>query len=96
MKNAKPLSDLELFEIIVAAYPEKFDENADDDCWDEVMDFAESMSGADEISDLLGRVAMLSMPMESAIKGELGHALGKVTITNNQVHMRAAVKRPLQ
>jgi len=58
----KPLNDLELYELIIAAYPDKFTEDADDDNWEDVMDFADQLSGIDEISDLLGRVTMLTHP----------------------------------
>jgi len=70
----KPLDDLELYELLVAAYPERFDANSEDDLWYEVMDFASEMfanfnerNELDNISDLLGRVVMLTNPMQSAI-----------------------------
>lgn len=48
IKTAKPIDDLELYELIVAAYPDRFDENSDEDIWDEVMEFADhpGLSGA--------------------------------------------------
>ena len=94
MKNIKPIDELELYELIVAAYPDKFDENSDDDIWDEVMEFAEEEFGdLDNLCELLGRVVLLTSPLGSAISGELSHCLGKVTIQNGQAHMIAAVQR---
>lgn len=95
--NVEPLTDLELYELIVAAYPDTFNEESDDCIWDEVMAFAEGMFGDLEvISELLGRVVMLTSPMTSAINGELSHCLGKVTLKNGQAFMTTAVKRPVK
>lgn len=94
MKNARPVSDLELYELIIAAYPDKFDENSSEDIWDEVMEFVEEQFGdLENISELLGRVVMLTSPLGSAISGELHHCLGKVEIKDGQAFMTAAVKR---
>jgi hypothetical protein len=92
--NAKPLTELELYELIVAAYPDEFDESTGD-IWDLVMEFIEEELGdIDVICNLLGRVAMLTSPLGSAISGELYHCLGPVTIKNGTASMTAAVKRP--
>ena len=97
MKNAKPVDDLELFELIVAAYPERFDENADGCIWDEVMDFAEEkFGGIEEVSELLGRVTLLTNPMSSVITSEVSHCLGKVEISKGSVNMTACVRRAVK
>ena len=45
------------------------------------------------LADLLGRVAMLTMPMKNSLDGRLSHCLGKVTVKDGQVDMLAAVRR---
>lgn len=99
LSNAKPLEDLELFELIVAAYPEKFKEAEDrgDDIWDEVLEFADDLCAEmdqDMLCRLLGRVVMLTMPMQSGITGEGRHALGSIEIHEGKALMTAAVTRP--
>lgn len=101
LQNTNPLDDLELFELIVAAYPEKFAEReaAGEDIWDEVMAFIEDDLCLDELQDwqglarLLGRVVMLTMPMQGAISGGARHCLGPIEIRNGQAYMTAAVSR---
>lgn len=87
-----PLSDLEMFELLQAAYPEKFpdDENG---TWEAAMEFVDQLQGFDEIADLLGRVATLCMPMTSPLSGKAHHCLGKVTIADGRASMLAVVKR---
>lgn len=95
MKNAKPLSDLELYELIVAAYPDRFNENSDDDIWDEVMAFAEDQFGdVENLMELLGRVVMLTLPMKAALSGGLRHCLGTVEFNESGAFMVSAVSRP--
>jgi len=92
--NIKALDELELYELIRLAYPEKFPED-DDETWDAISYFVEDeLVGTDAIADLLGRVVMLSMPMHSELSGMGFHALGEViTKTNGEATMIAAVKR---
>ena len=90
--KSKPLDDLEMFELMQAAYPEKF-QGDDDETFDAAIQFAEDLSGFDELADLLGRVVMLTMPMESGITKRLSHCLGRIEVVNNSVHMCAAVRR---
>ncbi len=90
--KAKPLDDLEMFELLQAAYPEKFP-NDEDETWEAAQNFADEISGWEEIADLLGRVAMLTIPMESPLTGTVAHCLGKVTINDGKVNMLAAVRR---
>lgn len=94
------LNDLELYEILVAAFPEKFAgrDEAGDDLWDEVQEFAEELCGDMEVPDLcklLARLVMLSSPMQTAIRGELVHALGTVEIRGDKVLMSGGAKRPV-
>lgn len=94
------LDDLELYEILVAAFPEKFADRdeAGDDLWDEVQDFAEELCDNMEVPDLcqlLARLVMLSSPMQTAIRGELVHALGTVEIQGDRVMMTGGAKRPV-
>ena len=88
----KPLDDLEMFELLQAAYPEKFPDD-DDKTWEAAQEFADEISGWEGVSDLLGRVAMLTMPMESGMTKRLSHCLGKIEIANGKAHMIAAVRR---
>lgn len=90
----KPLSELEMYDLLQAAYPGKFTD--DDDGFEDAQEFAEDLSGWDEVADLLGRVAMLAMPMGSPLTGSLHHVLGQVTIREGQAYMMAAVKRPVK
>ena len=90
---SKPLSDLEMFELLVAAYPEKFGGEETDDLFEEVMEFAHCLEGWSDISDLLGRVVMTSLPMASPLTGTAYHTLGKVTVLDGTAMMEAAVKR---
>ncbi|WP_270818318.1 hypothetical protein [Aeromonas sp. Y318-3] len=93
----KPATDLELYELLVAAYPDKFSEDGPD-IWDDVMEFAEELVSSGEVevlSELLGRIVMLASPMQGMIAGESRHSLGKVTIQGNQVLMTSAISRPV-
>lgn len=89
--ETKPLDDLEMFDLLVAAYPERF--SYDNETWDKVQEFAGSISGWDEVADLLGRVAMLTMPMSSGLTGRRYHCLGPVSVYDGSTHMMAAVRR---
>jgi len=53
--KAKPLDDLELFELLRAAYPEKFKDD-DDETWNAAQSFADDIAGWQDVADLLGRV----------------------------------------
>ncbi|MEW5769299.1 MAG: hypothetical protein AB1831_02935 [Pseudomonadota bacterium] len=90
--KTQPLDDLEMFELLQACYPEKFPDD-EDETFEAAMHFAEELSGFDELADLLGRVAMLTMPMKSRLTGRLSHCLGKVEFANGAANMLAAVRR---
>jgi hypothetical protein len=89
--KSKPLTDIEMFDLLQILYPDTFQD--DDEGWEKAMDFVENLSGVDNIADLLGRVVMCTMPLQSTINGELHHALGKITLFNNSSNMCAVVKR---
>lgn len=93
MTRIQPLDDLEMFELLQAAYPEKFPDDDDDETFGAALDFAEDLSGFEELADLLGRVVMLTMPMESGLTKRLSHCLGRVTLHDGQARMIAAVRR---
>ena len=88
----KPLDDLEMVELLWAAYPERFKDDSNED-WDAALQLAEELDGFDGLADLLGRVVMLTMPSSSIITGTAMHALGKIEISGNHAIMTAAVKR---
>lgn len=104
MKKASRISDLELYELVVAMYPEKFAkrDEAGDDLWDEVMEFVEDelvgelLCDEEGLRDLLGRLVLLTMPMASAITGKARHCLGAVEIRDGQAYMTAAVSRDVE
>ena len=94
IKNAKPIDDLELYELIVAAYPDKFDDTQEGCIWDEVIEFAEEQFGGfDNITELLGRVVYLTTPQQTAITNQARHAIGPVEKTDNGYSMMAVVSR---
>lgn len=88
----KPLDDLEMFEVLQAAYPEKFGDDSND-TWDSAQEFADELSGWEDIADLLGRIVMLTMPMKSGLTERLSHCLGKIEIKEGVAQMTAAVRR---
>lgn len=98
ISKAKPLDDLELYEVLVAAYPERFAgrEDKGEDIWNEVMEFGDEICAEmdqEALCDLLGRLVMLTMPMQAALSGKPRHALGTITIHDGQARMAAAVSR---
>jgi hypothetical protein len=93
--KTKPLDDLEMFELLAAAYPEKFKDESDE-TWEAAMEFASELSGFDQLADLLGRVAMLTMPMKSGLTERWSHCLGRVEVKDRSIHMTAAVRRDFE
>jgi hypothetical protein len=92
--KAKPLDDLEMFELLQLTYPEKFSDESNQ-TWNSAMDFIEEMQGFESIADLLGRVVMLAPPMSSGFSGKLRHCLGKIEIADSKVTMAACVARDI-
>lgn len=96
--RAKPLDDLEMHELLRILYPDHI--KSDDDeyfelsqsiCMDATVDLGDGVEVY--LADLLGRVVMLTMPMESGLTRRLSHCLGKVAISDGQAKMIAAVRR---
>jgi hypothetical protein len=90
--KTQPLDDLEMFELLQFAYPEKFPDD-EDETFEAALRFAEELSGFEELADLLGRVVMLTMPMKSGLTERLSHCLGKVEFADGAVSMMAAAPR---
>ena len=90
--KTQPLDDMEMFELLQACYPEKFPDD-EDETFEEALNFASELSGFDELADLLGRVAMLTMPMKSGLTERLSHCLGPVKFADGAAHMMAVVRR---
>jgi hypothetical protein len=88
----QPLDDLEMFELLQACYPEKFPDE-EDETFEAALNFASELSGFDELADLLGRVAMLTMPMKSGLTERLSHCLGRVKLSDGTAHIVAVVRR---
>lgn len=97
MKTPHPLDDLEMHDLLRLLHPEHI--RSDDDAYYELSQQAcESTVDLGDgfqvtLADLLGRVVMLTMPMQSGLTGELSHCLGEVTIADGSAQMRAAVRR---
>lgn len=97
--NLKLLDELEQYELMVAAYPDKFGgrEESGDDLWDEVMEhFEEVTNDPDAVLDLLSRMIYLAMPMGSPLSGRRRHALGVPKfLAGGAIGMMAAVSRDM-
>lgn len=99
MKQPKPLTDLEMHDLLRLVCPEHImsDEDHYFDMSAESVDAVVDLGYGFEISlgDLLARVCMCTMPMQSALSNEFSHCLGEVKIRNGEAHMLAAVRRPV-
>lgn len=99
MKNTRPLDDLEMHELLRLIYPqhirsdddEYFDLSADV-CDNTMIDLGDGFEVS--LAELLGRVVMMTMPMQSALGGGFSHCLGEVMIKDGAAHMMAVVRRP--
>lgn len=96
--KTKPLDDLEMHELLRLLYPEhirsdedEYFELSQDVCDNATIDLGDGVEV--ELADLLGRVVMLTMPMESGLTKRLSHCLGAVTIKDGAAQMIAAVRR---
>lgn len=104
MTAAQRITDLELFDVIVAAYPEKFEarDEAGEDLWEEVNEFIEEELCCDLLGDesglrkFLGRILLLTHPVGSPLTGKMFHALGKVEIHNDAVTMLGRAKSEIK
>lgn len=98
MKNTKPLDDLEMHELLRLIYPNHI-RSDDDEYFDISCDACETPVDLGDgvevtLAELLGRVVMLTMPMQSGLTGEYSHVLGEVTIREERADMLAVVRRP--
>lgn len=96
MKKNSPLSELEMYELISAAYPGKFASITDEDKrMDEVFRFVEELAGYEGIADLLGRVVMMTYPMQSKLTKKHYHVLGNISLSKDKskISALALVKR---
>lgn len=96
--NIKPLDDLEMHELLRLLYPEHIRTDDDEDfelsqsiCMNTTVDLGDGFQPT--LADLLGRVVMLTMPMESGLTRRLSHCLGAVTVKDGSAWMVAAVRR---
>ena len=100
MKNVKPLTDLEMHELLHLIYPEHIRSDADEyfDLSSEMVDYPIDLGDGFEVTlaELLARVCMCAIPMRSALSGEFSHCLGKIKIKDGEAHMLAAVRRPVE
>lgn len=100
MKKPHPLDELEMHELLRLLYPEHI--RSDDDAYFELSqqacEFIVDLGDGFEVPlpELLARVAMLTMPMQSGLTGTLSHCLGEVTIADGAAQMRAAVRRDVR
>lgn len=88
----QPIDDLEMFDVLRAAYPEKFVDDSDE-TWDAAQEFAQEIEGFDAVADLIGRLVMLAMPMKCGLTGRLSHCLGPITFKDGKAFMTAGVQR---
>ena len=98
MNKVKPLTDLEMHELLRLIYPEHIRSDEDEyyDLSAEVADecFVNLGDGFEvPLAELLARVCKLTMPLRAAMGGGLTHALGKITRNGDELNMIAAVRR---
>jgi hypothetical protein len=92
-QKIQPLSDLERFDLLQAMFP---GELSDDDAgWDAMEDLVYDRFNIDveDFDRLVGHLVMCAPVMGSPLTGTQHHVLGSISISGNQQHMTAAVKR---
>lgn len=96
-QNNSPINDLDLYEMLVAAYPEKFGGRDETDAlYDEVLEWADDQArddGMEFLCRLMGRVVCMTMPVSSPLTGQHYHCIGPVEIADGKANMRAAIRR---
>lgn len=96
--RATPLSERELFELLIAAFPERLNPIEEIGSWNEVMSFADSLvieMNIEELCDLLGRIVLLTLPTKAAQLGRTVHALGSLKYAaDGSFFITTAVERP--
>ncbi len=99
-KQPKPLTSLEMHELLHLIYPEHIRSDADEyfELSSEMVDYPIDLGDGFEVTlaELLARVCICAIPMRSSLSGELSHCLGKVKIKDGEAHMLAAVRRPVE
>jgi len=100
MKQPQPLDDLEMHDLLRLLYPEhiRSDEDAYFELSQQARESTVDLGDGFEVPlpELLARVVMLTMPMQSNLSGRLAHCLGEVTIADGTAQMRAAVSRDVE
>lgn len=100
MSKLQPLDDLEMLELLRLMYPEHIRNNNNtyfklsQQACESIVDLGDGFEVP--LPELLARVAMLTMPMQSGLTGALSHCLGEVTIADGAAQMRAAVRRDVR
>jgi len=96
--TVEPLDDLEMHELLRLIYPEhvrsdddEYFELSQDICDNATVNLGDGFEP--KLSDLIGRLVMLTMPMRGGLTDRLSHCLGAVKIENGSAHMIAAVRR---
>lgn len=91
-----PLTLLERFEVVMAMFPDKLNDE-DHDLGDE-EDIIEEEFGMDpaDFDKLVGRLVTLAPIQQSPMSGELHHVLGSVKLVGESQRITAAVKREVQ
>lgn len=101
MSKVKPLTDLEMHELLRLIYPEHIRSDEDEDFHRSAdvanEGFVNLGDGVEvELADLLARVCKLTMPMQSSLweaRKTWTHALGHMVLKDGTINMIAAVRR---
>ena len=101
MKNAKPIDDLEMHDILRLIYPEHIKSDGDE-YFEQSQDLCDVLipigNGIDvTLAEFLGRLVMLSPPMQTMksplFDSRLSHCLGRIKIVDGSMQVIAAVHR---
>jgi hypothetical protein len=96
--HAVPLSGSELYEVLIAAFPEWLNSTDEEEDYRKVRDFADDLvRRMDEkrLRELLGRIVLLTLPVKTALLGYSVHALGSLEIVSDgSFIMTTSVQRP--
>lgn len=98
MNKVKPLTDLEMHDLLRLIYPEHI-RSDDDEYYDLSAEVADECmvnlgDGVEvPLAELLARVCKLTMPMQSPLSKTWTHALGHMTLKDGAISMIAAVRR---
>lgn len=100
VKKPQPLDDLEMHDLLRLLYPEHV-RSDDDEYFDLSQQACEAVVDLGDgfevpLPDLLARVVLLTMPMQSCLTGKLSHGLGEVKIVDGNAQMMAVVRRDVK